>query len=134
MKTAQTRKWISIILFVALFLSGICLEDARAEFSFDHAVSGNAVCTIGVPAGSLTNRDICSDEQFGTRSQESIIEKTGRICAGYSLKTETFLSPLKFFQETISVVSKVEDLVVKNTVLSRSAIIRYIHNQDGSKG
>lgn len=135
MKVTWRKEWVNMLLVFALILSNMYIFEQDAELTFDTSVfSEKHACIIGEPKNNVKNQNWCAKEQIELCSTEVYMEHTSRASFRNSYIAESFRSACLGGNRRTLIITVLEhsNLLLPN--FSTACIIRYIHNQDGSKG
>lgn len=136
MKNAHVKQWICFVLAAALFVSGLFFQTEETEFLGNGTLLKSEACIIDHPDRKLSHVDLCSDELLETHSETRNIEHAGRG-SGRNLtllRTECVFLSCGRQAETVSLCPETYVLRDGSVSSDQTVMIRYIHDQDDSKG
>lgn len=78
MKSLVLRKWACRLLVLIVTLSGMCLEEAGADFLPEGMEQEACVQRINQGTRMLVNWEVCTDEQMGNEAPDAFIQRAVR--------------------------------------------------------
>ncbi len=132
MKKIRNHKLISLLLAIAIVISGVCLSEIQANSSF----SCKEESVISAIENSIRNVSAYRTERLSQREVVSTIRQAKNLAKRISSRTEEHiafcLSVADVLPQSPQYNAALEDSFLYET-LCFVAIINYIHEQDGEK-
>ena len=129
----RNRKVLCIITAVVMFLSGICLESARANALFVYpsvqAIDGNII-SVNAPG---MEEQLCTSEMLGVRMNVGLCQKINRMNAQRGLGSVLYVLNSEMYS------AGKESRFINSLVFpfyypcQDIFVINYIHQSDGKK-
>ncbi len=131
MNSLTLRKWMCRLLVLILTLSGMCLEEAEADFSYTGMEQEACARHIRRGERPLVDWEICTDEQMGNETPDAYMQRTVR--SRKTAESRDVLNLVKGYPccALASFERRCAEQVRKNT--GRSIAVWYAHRQDGKK-
>lgn len=121
-------------LIAALFLSGLYVQESKSGVNFACVHSEEECSVMNAAQGSVTNTDVCCGDMLDMRSGEYGVRQGQRTVSKASFVLGKMPELRKWQIRKLSSVSFLNRSEAACTIFACDSIIRYIHNQDGSKG
>lgn len=131
--TLGMKRGLCLIFAIVMIISGMCFAGSTDSFS-DYPKTQNST-----DPGSIQSVPFTQDEHHfveelsGLRVASSLVERTGRTPLKSGVKMGLVLFLLAVLLVNFHYFTKLRQFSADNDQCSRRFIIRYIHQQDGSK-
>lgn len=127
------KKWIGLLLAVAMILAGVCLEKGRADSAFLYIDSSALKSHMYYIENMVSDNDSCTAEQLGVKSVQGIV--SGQKSVENNIRAIWCLLFLAILPQIPTQVKRENVRAPERALLSgQQVIICYIHKQDGEKG
>lgn len=132
--TGIQKKWISLVLVIIMSLSGVCLENKKADSVFGWEDIRNTSESIYVSVQTFSDEDMCTGELLGLRNADRIIRDVLRDNRRTDYKVSGFSLIPVILPGVLSYLLKSAERLEYNYTNSLSIILCYIYHQGDSKG
>lgn len=127
-------KRILRFLIAALFLSGLYVQESKSGVVFACVHSEEECSVINAAQESVANTDVCCGDMLDMRSGEYGVHQEQRTVSKASFVLGKMPELGRWQIRKVSSISFLNRSEAACASLDCDSIIRYIHNQDGSKG
>lgn len=129
----QYNKLVCVIIALFILISGMCLEVPQAD-SFFACVDNNSITScISSSRGSFSQYEISSRETTGVHSETFVSNISRRPILRAIVRVSSILSLAEIFLLKTSDIQSVFDAVCVFETHYFTALLNYIHRQDGKK-
>ena len=124
-----------ICIFIALFIliSGMCQEIPQADSLFACLDNSSSTSYISSPKGTLSQYELSSKETIGIRSTAFISDSSRKTDLRMTLRVSLVLFLAEDFLLKISIPQRAAETVCVSETHFFTAILNYLHRQDGKK-
>lgn len=126
---------ICYILAVFMLLSGMCLENTQADFSFALTKTAQPTSTIGSLSKEILCNESCTIEMLGIRSTSYALNAARRTNyrTDIRVRASVILFCVDKFTQNFSNFHVAVNALQFPELYGKTAVLNYIHNQDGKK-
>ena len=127
------QRMLSMLLAIFLLVSGMCLENSKADSQSLSSLQEQKVCLKGSLDEALDYVEPRAEGMFGQQNFSSVVG----VSASHNFRKDTKQS-FVYLLVNISVHNLIPIHITENTIVSpekhcENVILSYIHNQDGKK-
>ena len=133
MQMKRKNNFICFFLALAMILSGMCFDYAKADSLLAYEYSNEITSTLDASDSLSENPDIRTEEISGSRLVSNSIKSERRGEEKASYRTDVCLSSVNIFAQDSTMLFTTVASELHNNIHSNTVIINYIHQQDGKK-